>query len=104
MEKLDTKILDKLFKEVVNIAKEDNIITSEEQAILEKTRINIEEFKRLYEEAIEDNVITDEEFEALSGAYKKIYSDSEEEAMKDQKLTKDEVKIISKIAHTLFTP
>ena len=101
---LDVTILERLFYEVVKIAKEDNIVSSEEQEILQKTKENIDKFKQLYTSAIEDKIITQEELKGLEIAYKKIYSESEATALKDEVLTKDEVKLISKIAHTLFTP
>lgn len=101
-EKLDIMFLEHLFDDVVKIAKEDNIITTDEQALIIKTRENINKFKVLYEKAIEDNVITDDEYRLLTHAYKKIYSEPESQALKDEILTQDEVKIISKIAHTLF--
>lgn len=104
MDKMDVNFLEKLFDEVVKIAKEDNVVTPDEQALLEKTQQNIEEFKKLYDKAMEDNVITEEEYSVLEKAYKKIYSETQDEAFRDEILTKDEVKIISKIAHTLFTP
>ena len=104
LEDLDVNFLEELFDEVVKIAKEDNIITPDEQAIIIKTRENINKFKFLYGKAIEDNINTESEYKLLIHAYKKIYSGAESEALKDEKLTTDEVKIISKIAHTLFTP
>ena len=102
MEELELSILEKLFDDIVKIAKEDKIISADEQALIVKTRNNINEFKSLYEAAIEDEIITKDEYNVLNNAYKKIYSGSESEALKDNKLTNDEVKIISKIAHTLF--
>ena len=104
LEFLDTSFLEHLFNEVVKIAKEDDYISTDEQAILIKTRKNIDKFKMLYDKAIEDNIITQDEYETLQIAYNKIYSESESEALKDKILTKDEVKIIAKIAHTLFSP
>ena len=101
---LDVTILERLFDQVVKIAKEDNVISSDEQAILLKTKENIDNFKEIYLKAIEDNIIDENEFKSLEIAYKKIYSESEATALKDDILTKDEVKLISKIAHTLFTP
>ena len=104
MEEFDLPFLEKMFNEVVKIAKEDNIITPDEQAILDTTRHNIVKFIKVYEEAIEDQVITEEEFTALESAYKKIYSEAESTALNDNILTPDEVRLIAKIAHTLFSP
>lgn len=101
---LDISFLERLFDEVVRIAKEDNVITADEQALLLKARQNIDKFKNLYDKAMEDNVITEEEYKVLEKAYKKIYSETQEEAFKDEILTSDEVKIITKIAFTLFNP
>ena len=101
---IDMEFLENLFEDVVRIAKEDNVVTDDEQAILEKTRANIDHFGKLYEKAMEDNIITDDEYQTLLVAYKRIYKESEEEALRDEKLTKDEVNIIAKLAHTLFTP
>ena len=101
-EKLDVTFLEHLFDDVVKIAKEDNIVSKDEQALLDKTRENINKFKILYLKAMEDNIITDDEYRLLVHAYKKIYSEPQFEALKDEVLTKEEVKIISKIAHTLF--
>lgn len=101
---LDISFLERLFDEVVKIAKEDNVITADEQALLLKARKNIDKFKELYDKAMEDNILTQDEYDVLEKAYKKIYSDTQEEALKDEILTKDEVKIITKIALTLFNP
>lgn len=100
----DLNFLEKVFDEVVKIAREDNVITSDEQSILETTRKNIDKFKELFEEALEDDILTGDEIKGLEKAYKKIYLESELQAMKDAILTSDEVKLISKIAHTLFSP
>ena len=102
MDTLDTNFFEQLFDELVKIAKEDNVITPDEQAILDKTRKNINEFKELYDKAMEDNVITEDEYTILHKAHSKIYSDSETEALRDSKITEEEVKLIAKIAHTLF--
>lgn len=103
-EKLDVNFLEHLFDDVVKIAKEDNIISTDEQALIIKTRENIDKFKIMYEKAMEDNVITEDEYRLLVHAYKKIYSGPESQALKDEILTEDEVNIISKIAHVLFDP
>ena len=100
----DLNFLEKVFDEVVKIAKEDNVITPDEQSILETTRKNIDKFKELFEEAFENDILTGDEIKGLEKAYKKIYSESELQAMKDAILTLDEVKLISKIVHTLFSP
>ncbi len=101
-EKLDITFLEHLFDDVVRIAKEDNIVSEDEQALLDKTRENINKFKILYKKAMEDNIITDDEYRLLAHAYKKIYSEPQSEALRDEILTQEEVNIISKIAHTLF--
>ena len=99
---LDTSILEKLYDDVVKIAQQDNIVSGDEQAILDKTKENIDKFIQFYHSAMEDNVITEEESNILNEAYKRIYKDPEGEALKDNKLTTEEVNLISKIAHTLF--
>ena len=101
---MDISFLERLFDEVVKIAKEDDVVTADERAILEKTRQHIDQFKILFEKATKTDALSAEETKVLDEAYKKIYSESQAEALKDDVLTKDEVKIISKIAHSLFTP
>lgn len=101
--KFDITFLEELFDEISKIAKEDNVITPDELAILESTRKNIDKFKDLYEKAIEDNIITEEEEKILYKAYKKIYEEPQFEALKDNKFTLDEIKLIVKIAYSLFS-
>lgn len=99
---LDTTILERLFEDVVKIAQQDNIVSDDEQAILDKTKESIDKFIQFYHKAMEDNIITQEESKILNEAYKRIYKGPEGEALRDGKLTPEEVNLISKIAHTLF--
>ena len=86
MDELDLSILEKLYDDIVNIAMEDNILTADEKAILDKTRESIDNFIKFYEKAIEDNVIDEKEFQQLIKAYTRIYKDPESAALKDEVL------------------
>lgn len=101
---LDITILDRMLAEMITIAKSDGFIDADEQAIIEKTQENVHRFKELWDNAIADKIITDDELDQLEGAVKKIHDESQMVALEDQKFTPEEVKLVVKIANTLFSP
>ncbi|MCY3414460.1 MAG: hypothetical protein INQ03_22625 [Candidatus Heimdallarchaeota archaeon] len=81
-------------QKIIERAKEDGVITEEEQAIIDTIKFNIESYQKMLEKALDDNIITQEERNQLNDLEEKIYGDSYFTAMDDKVISKDESTLI----------
>lgn len=89
--------LDKLQKELREIALADGIITEDEQAILDCISQSTAQFLETLEEARNNKLITKEEKVKLVEMVSKIPKDVGIEAMTDRNISEDEQKLLQKI-------
>lgn len=55
-----------LFNQLLQKAQEDNVISNEEQAILDKIELDVDKYEKLLKSALEDDVITQTEAKELT--------------------------------------
>ena len=79
---------------IIQKAKEDGIITEDEQRLIDTTKANIQAYQDLVELALEDGVITQEERNKLIDLEEKIMADAYETANEDQTITLEEANLI----------
>ncbi|MFV2014942.1 MAG: hypothetical protein ACC656_05920, partial [Candidatus Heimdallarchaeota archaeon] len=80
---------------------EDDKISEDERNLLDSIMVNLKEYAQAVEYALVDGVITEEEKEELLDLRKKLISDAESTAFKDEVITEEEVNIIAKLAKVM---
>lgn len=84
-----------LYDLLLKKAKEDGIITSEEQAILDHVELEIEKYEKMVEEAMEDNVITEEESNQLKKQRSIMLEGAWVTADEDSVISQDEARLLN---------
>ena len=87
--------MQKLYAKLLVKAKEDGIITGEEQAILDQVKMNIEDYENLLVEALEDNIITESEAKDLRNSRAKMLDMAWLTADKDAEINSDEAGLLN---------
>ncbi len=90
-----------MFKDLSKIVLADGTITSDERKLILRLNQDVNEFVRVFIESIEDDVISQEENDQLKRLWLKIQENAEKTAMRDQKITPDERKILLRIAKAI---
>ena len=97
----DKTDMQKLYVKLLEKAKEDGVITEEEQAILDQVKINMEDYEKLLTEALEDQIITEEEAKELRNSRAKMLDVAWLTADKDAKIDKDEAGLLNLLLNLL---
>lgn len=82
-------------------AKEDDIITPDEKAIIDSVTTSIETLESTFKKAAEDGIITQEEMIELFDLEEKMYSDAYFTAMRDNILTEEEALLLKALILTI---
>lgn len=80
---------------------EDEKISEDEKNLLDSIMVNLKAYAQAVEHALVDGVITEEEKSELLDLRKKLISDAESTAFKDEIITDEEVNIIAKLARVM---
>ena len=102
LEKDKLERLKKAMESILEKAKEDGRVTEDEQAIIDTLEKSIDEFEKYLEVALEDGVIDEVEREKLHNLEEEIMSGSYFEAMKDEKITMDEILLLRTLYHVAY--
>ncbi len=95
---MDPDRLIKIVELAFKIAKEDGIITEEEEKILKALKKGGREYLTALKEALADNIVTQEEYDRLELLWHKIVEKSTKVALDDEIITADERKLLAHIA------
>ncbi len=82
-------------------AKEDGVVTDDEQAIIDTVTSSVEKLEETFEKAAEDGIITQEERNDLYDLEEKMYSDTYFTAMSDNVLTQEEALLLRTLILTI---
>jgi hypothetical protein len=93
----------KAYEKLLEIAKEDGIITDDEQKILETAKTAIENFDEYVDEALEDGFVTVSEHTKLLKLQDRLLRDTESQALEDDHITEDEQLLIDLLKKTVRT-
>ncbi len=91
----DQSDMQKLFGKLLDKAKEDGVITDEEQAILDQVKINIDDYEKLLHRALDDNIITEDEAKELRNSRAKMLDTAWVTADKDAEIDSDEASLLN---------
>ena len=97
----DQSDMQKLYDKLIDKAKEDGVITEEEQAILDQVKINIEDYEKLLSEALDDNIITEDEAKELRNTRAKMLDSAWITADKDAEINPDEAGLLNLLLNLL---
>lgn len=98
---MDPVNLEILLKELEPLAKQDGIISKDEQDLLDQVKVNIESFIEEYKRAWEDNRLSKDEKKKLTKLWDNIYEKSLESAKKDNNVTAEEFQILIQVLKTI---
>jgi len=85
-------------KDLIAIAKKDNILSSEERKLIDRISRNLRKYEDAVNMALEDGVITSEELKSLLHMQKRIVEDVTRKAEKmTDKVTEDEKIILARL-------
>ena len=93
--------MQKLFAKLLEKAREDGVITVEEQAILDQVQINIDDYEKLLSEALDDNIITEDEAKDLRNARAKMLDLAWITADRDAEINPDEAGLLNLLLNLL---
>ncbi|MFW9929799.1 MAG: hypothetical protein ACFFD1_10445 [Candidatus Thorarchaeota archaeon] len=98
---MDIINLEKLLNELEPLMLEDGILSKDEEEILFQVKKDIKNFSDEYRKAWMDNKITKEEKKVLKNLWDNIYNDSYRVAKRDNNITSEEFKILVQILKTI---
>jgi len=90
-------LLDKIIKQ----AKKDDIITKDEEGIIEKVNEKYGIYKDELESALSDHIITEKEFDSLLKLRHRLYETALSQALEDGTITEDEKNILNQMRKNL---
>ncbi|MCY3410768.1 MAG: hypothetical protein INQ03_03935 [Candidatus Heimdallarchaeota archaeon] len=90
-----------IFEILKKIAMKDNILKVDETRIIAVSMKNAITFQENLAHAMEDGVITDEEREKLNAILHKMYEEAEQQAMRDNVISDDEIVLLSRLSSYL---
>ena len=87
--------MQKLYEALLEKACEDDVITKDEQAILDQVKMNILDYEKLLAEAYEDGIIDEDEAKQLRDARAKMLELAWMEADTDANINPDEAGLLN---------
>jgi hypothetical protein len=90
-----------MIAEILKAAKEDGIISEDEQALIDSIQANIAKYYRILDKSYEDGVITSDEEHNFYEARKIILEEALKVAREDEQITQDEFRIIKVLRHVI---
>ena len=90
--------LEKIWQKLQEVALRDNIITIEEEEIIESVIKNVEKFEEVLANALEDGDITIDEKKQLETARKRIIDEAYDIAVLDDHVPPEEERLLRTIA------
>ncbi len=87
----------RLFIDLIDLAFEDDQITSDERHILEQVLTNVHSYSHLLQRALEGSIINEAENQQLEEARKKIYSEAYHVANLDEVITSEELVLLERL-------
>ncbi|MHA2090898.1 MAG: hypothetical protein ACW98K_08570 [Candidatus Kariarchaeaceae archaeon] len=90
--------LEKIWQKLQEVALRDNIITIEEEEIIESVIKNVEKFEKVLGHALEDGNITIDEKKQLETARKRIIDEAYDIAVLDDHVPPEEERLLRTIA------
>lgn len=94
--------LDKLLETLMFVSKLEGELTTDQQAIIDVVKKNIENFKNAYKEAWVNYELTDIDRSHLRELWTNIMLETTRTAIKDQRFSKDELELVFRIFSTLI--
>ncbi|MCY3414271.1 MAG: hypothetical protein INQ03_21680 [Candidatus Heimdallarchaeota archaeon] len=95
--------ISKLLDMMVNVAQEDDVITDDEEAIIEVCRQRLWAEHAEFEKYIDDDTPIDEIRDNISNILQKVLKEATETAKTDGTITSDELKLIDQMAKFIRT-
>lgn len=92
-----TKLLDK----IVNLALDDDVISSDEQDIIDTLREHILSFENRFATMIDDHTETEEVMNQLTNYFERAIEATARQARQDGTITSDELILIDRLAKSL---
>ncbi|MHA2170681.1 MAG: hypothetical protein ACXAB7_12375 [Candidatus Kariarchaeaceae archaeon] len=90
--------LEKIWQKLQEVALRDNIITIEEEEIIESVIKNVEKFEKVLKHALEDGKITVDDKKELEKARKRIIDEAYDVAILDDRVPPEEEQLLRTIA------
>lgn len=99
-DEIDVKI-SRLLDTIVNLANEDNVISDDEDVIIEATRKKLWSLRSEFEKMIDQNISLEEAKAQTKKLVDQVISSVTEAAKQDSKITSDELILIDRISKYL---
>ncbi|MHA2503086.1 MAG: hypothetical protein ACXAE3_09460 [Candidatus Kariarchaeaceae archaeon] len=88
-------------QKMIDIAKQNGIITADEQAIIESVKENIAKYFEVLHQSYDDDIITSDEQNDMYALRKRIMDEAVEIAKDDNQITQDEFALLRVIKSIL---
>ncbi len=83
---------------IVNLANEDNIVTVDEEVMIEALRQKLWQLKPKFDEIVQHSNSIDEAREQIKILFKNVLNEMADTATADKKVSADELKMLDKLA------
>ncbi|MCH8908838.1 MAG: hypothetical protein IH840_17265 [Candidatus Heimdallarchaeota archaeon] len=91
----DESQITEVYNKILQKAKEDGVITDEEQAILDRLKLDVDKYKEMLKKAKADNIITEGEARELQELRAKMIDRAYHTADQDSVIDSDEASILN---------
>lgn len=96
-------ILDITLNQLMEKAREDGLITDEENELIQQIKVDVETYTKILKESMKDGVISKEEGRKLQEFKQYIINSAENVAMRDGKISEAEKELIQRLSNLIIT-